>query len=235
MKYLKTLGLCLVAALALSVAMAATASAAELELVNTKGEALVKKGFSGESGKGTLETVAGRKITCSKAKFSGTITGTKSGEATTTFTGCEALGIFKCNSEKAKEGEIITTLSIIPVWEVKSGTLERALLLTILPSTRVVVILCGGGLQTLDVRHGLLILLTVPAIGVLSRENTIEAKQTKGVQAATKYEINSGEAEKADFLETEGSGFETFGFEQSGEETEAIKVKFEEEVKLREN
>ena len=58
MKYLKITGLCLVAALALSVV--ASASAAELELVNKNGVALVKNKFKGETtNKGILEATNG--------------------------------------------------------------------------------------------------------------------------------------------------------------------------------
>jgi hypothetical protein len=55
------------------------------------------------------------------------------------------------------------------------------------------------------------------------------------VQTATEYMLSKESEAKKLILETEGSGLKNFGFEQSGEETEPTKVKFEEEVQLREN
>ena len=111
MKYLKIMGLCLVAVLALSAVTVASASAQEMELVNKEGKALVKNKFKGESGKGTLEATNGSKITCTKTKFTGKTTNTKEGEAATTFTGCESKG-FKCNTEGSGTGEIKTSLTL---------------------------------------------------------------------------------------------------------------------------
>jgi len=232
MRYLKITGLCLVAALALSVV--ASASAAELELVNKSGVTLVKNKFKGESGKGVLEATNGSKIECTKTKFEGHTISTKEGEGSITFTGCKGKG-FPCNTAGSKSEEIKTTLTIIPVL-LFPGDIP-GLLLTILPQSTASVTLECTGLQKLKVRHGLVIPVRKPAkIGTLAKIFTIEAKQSKGVQQFTKYKINSTEAEKEDFLETEASGFvENFAYKQSGEETGEVEVEFEEEAELKEN
>lgn len=225
MKYLKIMGLCLVAVLALSAVTVASASAQEMELVNKEGKALVKNKFKGESGKGTLEATNGSKITCTKTKFTGKTTNTKEGEAATTFTGCESKG-FKCNTEGSGTGEIKTSLTLFIAL---SGG-HWVFFLSILTSP---IVLHCTGLQELKVRGGIVIPVTSPEEEKLTKVITINAKQTKGKQEFTKYKIKSEETEKEIFLETEAVGFaENFAFRQSGEETGAVEVEFEEEVKV---
>ncbi len=232
MKYLKIMGLCLVAALALSAVTVASASAAELELVNSSGKK-VEGEFKGEGGKGTLETTNESKITCEKTKFKGTTKTTKEAEVTTTFTGCVGKG-FKCNSEGAKTGEIITKLTAIPIYILPG--VKVGLLLTILPYGTATVVLHCTALQKLTVKNGLVIPITSPGLNTLSKTFDIEAKQSKGKQEFTKYMISSTEAEKEAFLETEASGFvENFAFLHSGEETGAVEVEFAEKAELIEN
>ncbi len=234
MKYIKIMGLCLVAMFALSAVVAASASAKELELVKagTK-EALKKNKFKGETGKGILETEKNGKIECTKTKFEGTVESTKSGTVTITFTGCVGLG-FKCNTVGSATGEIKTSVSLGLVYNPAENTI--LLLFTLLPLTepKTVTLECTA-LQKLIIKGG----FVTPAIGLKlnTKETEVEvhAKQTKGVQEFTKFKKETGEAEKTIFFETEGKGIKAFAFEKSGEETEAVKTKFEEEFEVIEN
>jgi len=233
MKYLKIVGLCLVAALALSAVTVASASAKELELVNKEGKALVKNKFKGEGGKATLESIKGEKVSCTKAKIEGTITGTKTGEATGTLTGCESSGV-KCNTAGSGAGEIRTVLSIGWVFGIVGGSFRVLLLLTLLPlKTATVTVECTA-FQKLIVRNGFVTEAIGVEIGKKFRKIEIHPTQTKGKQSTTNFKIKSEEAEKEIFAETEGKGLHEFAFEQSGLEAEAIKTEFEEEAEVRE-
>jgi hypothetical protein len=221
----------LLAVFCLGAIAAATASAAAPELINSKGEEFKGK-FTGEGGSGTLETVGGNEIKCSKTSATGEVTKAKGGETTITFTGCEALkGFAKCNSKPKKaSGEIVTKLSFLLVLEfTSSGELEPAIYLTILPAKSTVELECTA-LQTLLVRGGLLALLGPE--GKKGKTLTLEAKQSKGKQATTEYrESATGTRKLVEGLETEGKGAKTFGFEQSGEAATAT-LTFPEEVEL---
>ncbi len=237
MKYLKILGLCLVA-VALSVVAVASASAAELEIVKAgTTEPLTKKKFSGEStGKAILETAKNGNIECTKTRFTGEVEGTKAGTANVTFEGCEAFKLFKCNSSGESAGVIKTSLSLGLVF----GGGGVLLLLTRLPLATATVTLECTSIQKLIIRHGIVVLAEKAgggAIGLKEKSKVlrIHPKQTKGAQELTKFKKTSTGAEETIFLETEGvGGFggKTFAFEKSGEEASATEGKFEEEFEI---
>jgi hypothetical protein len=108
MKRIRILGICLVAAFALS-AVASTVASAEPVFVTKAvvgGAASSKIPISGTVGAAFLESKAGTKITCTGGTFTGEITGSKSSaNNVTTFKGCESGG-HPC--ENAGAGEIIT-------------------------------------------------------------------------------------------------------------------------------
>jgi len=233
MKFVKIMGLCLVAALALSAVTVASASAKELELVNKEGKALILNKIKGEAGAGTLETLKGEKISCTKVKFEGKLNNTKEGEATTTFTGCKSSGV-NCNTAGSGAGEIKTSLSLGLVFGLVGGSFRVLFLLTLLPlKTKTVVLECTA-FQKLIVRNGFVTEAIGIEIGKKFRKIEIHPTQTKGKQSTLKFKIKSEEAEKEIFLETEGIGLHEFAFEQSGEESEAIKTELEEEGEVRE-
>jgi hypothetical protein len=102
--------------------------------------------------------------------------------------------------------------------------------------TATVAIECTS-LEKLTLKNGLIASVAEPEIGKLTKEFTVQAREKKGEQEATKFKLIDSEgasAKEAD-LEIEGKGAESFGFEKAGEETPATKLKFEEEVKLVEN
>ena len=119
MKYLKIMGLCLVAMAALALSVVASASALETkepELRAKGGGAIVKNKFTGKgtSTEYVLETEKNGSIKCTALKATGKVNSAREAESTVTFTGCTAFAIAKCNSAGAKEGEIVTTISIKP-------------------------------------------------------------------------------------------------------------------------
>ncbi len=230
MKYLKIMGLCLVAALALSVV--ASASAAEPELRAKGGGAIVKTGFTGKgtSSSYILETAGNGNIECTALKATGKVNSGREAETTVTFTGCKAFGIANCKTTNATgASEIITTVSIVPRWANVAQT-EVLLLISILPvPTGFVEINCGKGAQVLKV-YGSFLVGPIPFKTPKLIYN-FNAKQKKGKQEPLKYFNEKGE-ELENSLETEGvSGLKKFKKERSGEEA-AEEVKFEEEVEF---
>ncbi len=229
MKYLKIMGLCLVAVFVMSVVVVATASAAEPELVKKGGGAVVKKKFTGTSKatKFTMETEKNGTLECTKLAARGEIKSSTEAEETVTFTGCSAFSIVKCNTEGAKEGEIRPRVSVTPRWSIGGIGSKVLLLISILPKGSTIKVICGG-LQTLDLRGSFLV--PVPKFKEPSAKWTFAAKQKKGVQEPLEYE-NETKEKLPNFLETEGAGTKTFAFEKSAEEAEE-EVTFEEEVEF---
>jgi|SRR5271154_257902 len=130
MKHLRLIGVALVAVLAMSAVVVASASAAEPEFGRCKKEAgkfkdakcdeetgtefnwvPLKAGekvkYDSSSGAGTLETHNLEKITCTSDTNEGELTGPKSGTVVVTFLGCESSG-FKCKSSGQAAGTIVT-------------------------------------------------------------------------------------------------------------------------------
>jgi uncharacterized protein YunC (DUF1805 family) len=208
--------------LTMSVISVATASAAP-ELVNKEGKALVKKGFTFASGKGTFESVGGHRLVCTADSGTGEVTGLTTDKATVKFTGCETFGI-KCKSAGANEGEIVvfaTSLLVhiqiinINVLLIKTGKVE---------------IKCGSAVETFEVTGETL--GVIAPVNKLTKSLTADFSETKGVEEHTEYENEKGETVKKAFLDVEGSGLETFGSEEAGLGTEDT-LTFEEEVEVR--
>jgi hypothetical protein len=109
MKRIRTAGLCLLAAFALSAAFAAVASAEPVYLTKTVVPEGSKIPLSATLGAAFLEgEVSKTKIECSAGTGTGEVTGPKtSKKSVTTFTGCKASG-FPCNSAGDPEGTIKT-------------------------------------------------------------------------------------------------------------------------------
>jgi hypothetical protein len=230
MKYLKIMGLCLVAALALSVVVVASASAAEPELVKKGGGAIVHKKFNGTSKakKFTLETLNNGNIECTSLSARGEVTSSTAAESTVTFTGCKALTFLNCKTEKAKgANEIIAIVSIRPRWLLGGIGSKVGLLISILPLGSTITITCERG-QTLKVKGSFIV--PVKTFKAPSTKYTFIAKQTGGMQEPLEYENEAKEKIK-NTLEIEGSGSKAFAFEDSGEEAEE-EVAFEEEVEF---
>jgi hypothetical protein len=108
MKRIRIMGLCLVAAFAMSAVVSAAASAEPLFLTKTVVTEGVKIPIKGTLGAAFLEgSVSKSKITCTGGTATGEVTGPQTSKNNvTTFTGCESGGL-KCESG-VTEGVIIT-------------------------------------------------------------------------------------------------------------------------------
>ncbi|MGP0100920.1 MAG: hypothetical protein ACLPUT_04765 [Solirubrobacteraceae bacterium] len=222
-----TMVLALVAVLAMSVVTAATASAKTTmpEIVNKSKETPKKTGFTSKSGASEFETKGGHVIKCKEDSDTGKLTGPSSDESTIKFTGCSTTFILtlKCNSEGAKEGEIVLKVTSELVWLNKTEESEPGEDLQ-LPST--LTIKCTSS-ETLHVKGSTV--CPISGFKVLSTTGTITCEQSKGVQKFTKYFL--GEKEVTDLTETEGSGLISFGYEQSAlKSTDSLT--YEEEVEI---
>ena len=120
MKRIRIVGLCLVAALALSAVAAASASAKEVLYELSAGS--FPATFTSEGGESKLEASNGETVTCKKVKDSGTIGSATEGSGKTahlgtvtiTFTGCTAkvfIGSAKCQSGTTKEEIVLSSVT----------------------------------------------------------------------------------------------------------------------------
>jgi hypothetical protein len=100
MKRIRVIGVCLVAAFAISAVASVSASAApEFYGKAAVGTTVANIPFTGTLGAAFLEAKAGTKITCTAGTAAGEVTGpTTTKNNTTTFTGCETGG-FKCEND----------------------------------------------------------------------------------------------------------------------------------------
>jgi hypothetical protein len=241
MKYVKIVGLCLVAALALSAVAAATASAKTYGFYkdNGKEEAAIGATYTGKllSAKAKLETTSNGTIECSGGTGSGKVISLDDAEGTITFTGCK-FGSFGCNSSGAKSEEIKTEeITVLAVLErLSPETKEPALLFKPLKETK----LECTSLQKLTITNttgtlgGLLVLIPAAAStfpGWLGTNNEgrlfhMAFEQKEGLQKGAEkgtgegefLESEAGEIMKSG-LTTTGSGLKTFK-ELSAEEAE---------------
>jgi hypothetical protein len=245
MKYVKIMGLCLVAALALSV-VAATAASAKPYGFYKDGteEAATGYKYKGKltGGIAKLVTPKNGTIECEGATGSGEIKELNKAEGEIIFTKCTFAG-FPCQSTEpaGKEGEIITreitTLAVLE--RLSSGEKQPALLFKPLKETKLecagiekLTIANGTGEnEKVKVLGGLLVLLPKAASegnGWLGTNNEgklfdLEFKQKEGKQEGSNkegfgefIESETGEAMKSG-VTTTGSGLTTFK-ETSAEE-----------------
>ena len=221
------IGLIIASVFVLGAVAAATASATTTmpELVNKEGKTPTKTEFKAKSGEGKFETKGKHLVTCKADTATGKLTGPSSDESTITFTGCSTtvLITLKCNSEGAKEGEIILKVTSELVW-LNSGLTEPGEDLA-LPSAGLT-IKCTSS-ETLKVKGSTV--CPISGYKVLSVKGTITCEQSKGVQKFTKYFLEG--KEETDLTETEGTGLIKFAFEQSGlKSTDTLT--YEEEVEI---
>jgi hypothetical protein len=208
MKHLKLIGLVLTAVFAVT-AFSATAASATLPEITFEGkEVAVGTPIKSKSGKSTLETKSGEKVSCTADTNSGEVTGVKTSKTTVTFTGCSAFGILKCSTTGAKSGEIILKSNVKVVYISKSAK-EVGLAFEL---EKEVVIECTSS-EKLHVRGGNIGKLT--PVNSPTSKPTLTFAQTKGVQSPTEYENESGGKVKL-ITETSGEGLKKFAFEQSG-------------------
>ena len=188
----------IVAVLALSAVATATASAALPEIVNSKGEELVKKKFTGEvTEKMTFEVVGQGTEECEKLSLAGGVKGTKGGEATLTLH-CFAT----CHTSGSKEKEIKLPVSVNLVWLNKAT--ERIALLISIPGVVKLEGDCWSGYGAPFELSGSF-LIRVGGTNKLSTEYNLLTEQKKGIQEPDEYENEAGEKVKAQLETTNGA------------------------------
>lgn len=202
----KIVGLCLVATFA-SIISVSAASAALPEFLGPFPNA-----FASKSGKTTLETVTGLKVTCKGDVAKGEVTGPKTDNVMITLTGCVLNGI-SCNTPGVAAGDIVTsplisTLGYINKAKKQVGdALENA---TGGPFTQFI---CGTGL-TITVTGSVIGKITpVNALIAPPKHFKIAFKQATGKQKPPKLEggpvdvlgvsVNGGPSEEAGLSSTE--------------------------------
>jgi hypothetical protein len=125
MRKLRMLGFALLTVFALSALAAATASAS-VEVLNEKHELLAaQETWKGESGKGTLEGLKGKKVVCQSDTSEGTIEAKKPlGLFHIEFGGCKGEGVVPCTG-LSDEPEHILVLGTYHLVFDKLGSLEK--------------------------------------------------------------------------------------------------------------
>lgn len=248
MQRIRPLGLALVAVFAISAVASASASAALPEFVHcvkqttkkfewTEKECKTKSGnktgefekeavkagvgklkFTSTSGKGTLETKGGAKVTCTSDTDKGELTGAKEAKkVVVTFKGCETLGL-KCQTGVV-EGEIVTKELKGTLGYINKTKKEVGLSLTpAVAGGPFVEFKCGPKEEIKVVvkegegKGGNSVIGAITPVNVLSKTFTLKFTQVKGVQAPEMFEGGV-----RDVLESSINGGKV---EQSGEETE---------------
>jgi len=220
MKRIRIVGLCLIAAFAISIVASSVASAAQ-PVFYTKAEVGVASGpvpFTGTLGAAFLEGKSGTKITCTAGTATGEVTGpTTEKNAVTTFTGCATNG-FKCESG-ATEGVIVTN--------VLEGTLGQVA--ANLPGVRLynettkkggelANFSCAGGAVAVIVHGSVIGSLSgssgkTPAEGKFGTTQKLTFAETKGIQKYSKFLAGEGEAGEEQLESSVGGG----AFEKSGQ------------------
>jgi len=213
MTRIRTLGLCCIAMLALSVGLTASAWAALPEFVGP-----FPTPFTSKSGKTTLETVKKATITCATDKGSGEVTGPKTGVMRITLSGCEfvTLGLV-CNSTGVPPGEIVTATLIMTLGYINGPKKEVGIDLSTATGGPLMEFSCGA----------LRVIVDGSVIGKITPVNklvkppghfTLKFTQTSGKQKPTKFE-----AEPTDVLSTSfGGPFAESGLSSTDEVTFAI-------------
>lgn len=209
-------GLALVAMLAFSAMAAASASGAEPEVKAAK----FPVPFTSTSGKGTLETKGGSKVTCESDTNKGEILD-KAGNSkvTVTFKKCttKVLGItVSCTSSGQETGTIVTKPLKDRIRYINHTTKEVGDVLSPETGELLAEFTCAG--VTIKVRGSVIGKIPAGKFEEPESSGSLEFKQSGGVQNPREYEEEVGGVFKkvVAHLETSTGGG---AFEESGEET----------------
>jgi hypothetical protein len=217
MRRISVIGLALAAVFAMSAVAVATASAAP-EFLNKEKKAVVKKHFTGTSGKGELKA-GSIVVTCTADKDTGEISGTKKvANVVVTFTGCSAeKEACKVKSPGAKEGEVKTNVLEGELGEVATSESATGVGLDLKPAS--------GSFVTLE---GSCILTTSVTGSVIAEVSPVKSLVTEGKLI---YAEASGKQKIQKFVGGEKDTLSAFGFLEAREITSATE-KFEEAVEV---
>jgi hypothetical protein len=211
----KAKGLCLAALGLVSVFAlgAGSASASTLLFVPHKG---FPYHLTGLSGKGALETVGGGKVTSTANHVLALVLNATLFDLHLEFLGSESLGS-KCNTKGNAAGVIL--LNLLGHLGLADPGNHPAVLLLVPTGFEFE---CAGGLIKTKVRGSVIGLITKPAIGVASEEETLTFEQAKGVQKHTEFLLPENVLMTNQIQE---SAINSTTFEQSGQESEPTTLK----------
>ncbi len=200
-------GLCLVATFLTLIISVSAASAALPEFLGP-----FPNKFTSRSGKTTLETVTGLKVTCKKDVAQGEVTGPKTDNVTITLIGCVLNGIV-CNTPGVAAGDIVTSPLISTLGYINKAKKEVGDSLENPAGAPFAQFICGSGLT---------VTVTGSVIGRIKPVNRlipppkhfkITFKQAAGKQKPIKLEagpidvlgvsVNGGPSEEAGLSSTE--------------------------------
>jgi hypothetical protein len=217
MKRFKVVGSCLIAVIALSAAMAGSASAALPEFSGP-----FSKPFTSKSATSVLETVTKVKLVCTGDTNEGEVTTPASGVMKITFTGCTVKKI-PCNSPGVVPGTIVTGLLSFTVGYINKAKKEVGM--DLIPATggAFIEFICGTTVRGIAVGSVIGRITPVNIKVVPPKTFTLKFAQTAGKQA-----VQNLEGGPKDTLETSyGGPFLESGF------ASADKILFKEPVILK--
>jgi hypothetical protein len=200
--HLYAMGLAFLAVAALGAGAAASASAAKPEFVLKSGSFPV--GFTSTGGAATWETTSGETLSCTSITDGGAITGTKTGSVTLTFKGCTTTMFgfpISCKSSGRASGEVQTNLLATHLY---SDNTRSKVLEDLAPAS-------GSNFAQFECAGLGTVVWTGQLLGEFPTTNTflhstsLIFKQTKGVQAFSAYENETGELVSA-YLQTSKNG-----------------------------
>jgi predicted nucleic acid-binding Zn ribbon protein len=197
---------------------------------NDKGGGLSKNIFSNEGGDTVFEAIDGAQIACAASAGTGEASSTSAGTINMKYIDCKGFGT-RCRTPASANGEMELDATYNTIFVTASG--EVAVTLNFTEATvECGKINCEGeALEKLKIRGNAIGVPTpideeIPSLGKF----TIAFAQSKGIQALTEYETEEGAKVKA-VLEMEGSGTESFSFEQAGL-SDTDELQFEETAEI---
>jgi len=178
MRYLRLIGIAILAVTAISAIAASSASAMKITYSGA-GK------FTVTSGPGFLETVGKQTVNCKSDNGTGQLgkSPATTAELTVSFVGCEVLGK-KCTSSGGAAGLIDTNKLLATFGEIETGKIGGALLKPVSGTEFLVPVKCGE--TPLAVRGSVIGQFTT-ALDTQTSLVTLSFKQASGIQAIKKF------------------------------------------------
>lgn len=182
MKRMGITGLCLVAIIAMSAAMATSASAALPEFSPP-----FAKPFTSTSKGSLLQTVGGTKVKCTADTNVGEITAPTTGLVTITFTGCK-LGKLFCNTPGTPPGMIVTGLLSMAIHYINKAKKEVGVDLEEPAGAPIMTFACGPAIRGVVIGSVIGRITPVNKPVIPSATFKLKFAQALGTQKVTKLE-----------------------------------------------
>jgi hypothetical protein len=204
----------LVLVLVLSASVVITASAAAAELP----EFTVESGYTGTSGKVTLESKGGTKVTCGGSSIEGTALSKRHGTFKLKETECTK-GEAKCTTS----GEPAGTIKVSGDWSLATKAEKKEAFVKL--TTSGAAFSCG---ETAEEINGSILAVITP-LSTKTTKFELLVKETKGKPEFTEYVNDSGEKKSVQLLLSSKGG----AFEEAGEEFASDKLTAAKETELK--